>query len=146
MITDERLKPCPFCGMIPKIYVCDEEGNIRNDDYESNPWSGLSYAICHDISELKDGSDCPIATHEGEILGTRLYDNIDELVEGWNGRGGVWHNMNVEPEKNKLIVLYGLQGTNTIFWNGDMKWENIDKFFKAIQWAYMDDLTPNLKK
>lgn len=86
MITDERLKPCPFCGKVPQIYVCDEEGNIRNDDYENDPWSGLSYAICHIDEVEQNGVDCPVATHDGEILGTRLYESIDELVECWNGR------------------------------------------------------------
>jgi hypothetical protein len=87
MKTDKRLKPCPFCGKIPQIYVCDEEGNIHIDEYENDPWSGLCYAICHDISNCDcDNVDCPIATHEGEILGTQLYESIDELVEKWNKR------------------------------------------------------------
>lgn len=87
MKTDERLKPCPFCGKIPMIYVCDDEGNIKNDDYENHPWSGLSYAICHEYDETENNTQiCPIAAFEREIIGTQLYDSIDELVERWNKR------------------------------------------------------------
>lgn len=85
MKTDSRLKPCPFCGKVPMIYVCDDEGNIKDDNYELDPWSGLCYSICHTIDEGFN-TDCPIATHDWEILGTKLYDTIDELVTAWNTR------------------------------------------------------------
>lgn len=87
MITDKRLKPCPFCGKVPMICVCDNEGNIHDDDYVNNPWSGLCYAICHEYDENESNDKiCPIATFEGEQIGTQLYDTIDELVERWNNR------------------------------------------------------------
>lgn len=69
------------------IYVNDAEGNIKNDDYEYNPWSGLAYSICHEYDENESNENiCPIATFGGEIMGTQLYDSIDELVERWNRR------------------------------------------------------------
>lgn len=87
MIKDKRLKPCPFCGQVPMIYVCDDEGNIKDDDYANNPWSGLCYSICYEMDDSKGNNNvCPIATFESEILGTQLYDTIDELVERWNRR------------------------------------------------------------
>lgn len=87
MKTDDRLRPCPFCGKAPWILVCDNEGNIHEDDYENDPWSGLSYAISHEADFSKgDDAVCPIATFKGEIVGTQLYDSVDELVERWNRR------------------------------------------------------------
>lgn len=32
-----KLKPCPFCGGKVSIVFCDDEGNLRDDDYLSNP-------------------------------------------------------------------------------------------------------------
>lgn len=87
MIKDKRLKPCPFCGKVPTIYVCDEEGNIKNDDYVNDTYSGLFYSICHEMDDSKGNDNvCPIATFKGEILETQLYESIDELVERWNRR------------------------------------------------------------
>lgn len=87
MLKDDRLKACPFCGKKPLIYVCDNEGNIHNDEYIDNPWSGLSFAICHVADLGVDNSlICPIASFEAEMVGTQLYDSIDELVERWNNR------------------------------------------------------------
>ena len=88
MVSDERLLPCPFCGVVPQILICDDEGNVHEEDgYMDDPWSGLTFAISHHCRQ--DGAvDCPIATFnlDDEILGTRLYYSIDELVETWNSR------------------------------------------------------------
>lgn len=40
-----KLKPCPFCGRIPKICICDDEGNLRDEKYKENPYSGLTYHL-----------------------------------------------------------------------------------------------------
>lgn len=86
-MKDERLKPCPFCGKIPTIYVCDGEGNIHDENYQDDPWSGLTYSLYHEYGKDQSNDDiCPIATHPNEILGTQLYDSVDELVERWNKR------------------------------------------------------------
>lgn len=55
----------------------------------------------------------------------------------------VWHTMDVEPKKDCLLVLHGNGRTITINWNGDMKWQGMDKFFRAEKWAYIEDLLPN---
>ena len=79
----KELKPCPFCGVIPKIYVCDDEGNLHEDDYEKDPWSGLGFQINHTI---EDAPHCPIASHPDESVGTRIYNSKEELAEEWNKR------------------------------------------------------------
>lgn len=36
-----ELKPCPFCGGQVKFLIMDDEFNIRDEEYEKDPWSGL---------------------------------------------------------------------------------------------------------
>lgn len=78
------LAPCPFCGGSAKIVVCDDEGNSHGEEYRSNPWSGLTFAIVHD--ETCGHEDCPIATDEGEMLGRYTYDTEEEAADAWNRR------------------------------------------------------------
>ncbi|AAU85075.1 Lar-like restriction alleviation protein [Bacillus phage BCASJ1c] len=79
------LKPCPFCGGKASVSVSDDEGNQRNEEYENDPWSGLSYQIKHDN---RSNIDCPIAGHaeDGGIVGTYLYDSRKDLIAAWNKR------------------------------------------------------------
>ncbi len=77
------LAPCPFCGGKVKLVVCDHEGNIHDDDYENDPWSGLSYAIDHDVNS---NPDCPIAHDPSEFLGRYLYDTREEAITTWNSK------------------------------------------------------------
>jgi len=77
---------CPFCGGEVSILVCDEEGNIHDSSYESDPWSGLAYAIRHDIVQARH--DCPISTNIGETIGSYIYDSREEAVNSWNMRNG----------------------------------------------------------
>lgn len=73
---------CPFCGGEVLIVVCDDEGNIHDEEYEKDPWSGLGYMLYHDITNAV--GDCPIAGHEGEgVLGTRIYDSREEAAGAW---------------------------------------------------------------
>lgn len=83
---NEELKTCPFCGGNVRILVCDDEGNVHDDDYENDPWSGLSYGLAHDRRDMIDS--CPIAKfdEDEEILGTYLYDTREEAIESWNKR------------------------------------------------------------
>ena len=79
----EKLKPCPFCNKNIEIGVSDDEGNIRTEAYELDPWSGLSFHLKHELS--KD-TECPIATHEDEMLGAFLYDDRNSAIKAWNSR------------------------------------------------------------
>lgn len=54
----------------------------------------------------------------------------------------VWHDMSEEPKHGCMMILHGNGKTTSFNWNGDIKWKNIDKFFRAEKWAYMDDLLP----
>ncbi len=85
-MTDTKLLSCPFCGGKVRILVCDDEGNIHNDEYENDPWSGLGYRLYHDIDDDPTG-ECPIAGNEGEgTMGVWIYDTREEAIETWNRR------------------------------------------------------------
>lgn len=81
----EELKACPFCGGEAKVAVSDDEGNNRDDEYENDPWSGLSFRISHAHEE---NENCPIAQYkiDGATVGVYLYDNRSEAIEAWNKR------------------------------------------------------------
>lgn len=84
-MSNRKLKNCPFCGRVPKIVPCDDEGNLHLEaGYEENPWSGLGYQIMHQA--LTDGAaeDCPIASFKGETIGTNIYDTREEAIATWN--------------------------------------------------------------
>lgn len=80
-----ELKPCPFCGGEVEILIGDDEGNIRDEDYEFDAWSGLSYMLHHDIDLNKD---CPIASWRGDNFGSKLYDSREDAIKDWNKRKG----------------------------------------------------------
>lgn len=79
---DEELKPCPFCGNKAEIIICDDEGNLRDEEYEKNPYSGLKYMIFHDV---KNAEDCPVSHIEIENA-IWMYDTREEAAEAWNTR------------------------------------------------------------
>ena len=85
-----ELKPCPFCGCKSKIVQCDDEGNVRSEEYESNPWSGLGYRVVH------ESDDCPIST--GEDGYSFIYDSREEAENHWNSRAN-------ECDREELLVL-----------------------------------------
>jgi hypothetical protein len=82
-MKEDKLKPCPFCGQEVDIGISDDEGNYRDEEYENDPWSGLSFTLIH---EHEDSVECPIATHHQEILGSRLYESREEVTRAWNKR------------------------------------------------------------
>lgn len=65
------------------------------------------------------------------------------FISGANWRiDSVWHDMCEEPKKEEMLLLHGNGRTISILWNGDIKWKDIGKFFRAEKWAYMKDLLP----
>lgn len=84
------LKPCPFCGYKSKIVQCDDEGNVRGEKYESNPWSGLGYRVVH------ESDDCPISTSEDGY--NLIYDSQEEAESHWNRRAN-------ECDRDELLAL-----------------------------------------
>lgn len=80
-----KLKPCPFCGGKVQIVCCDDEGNVHEDGYAKQPYSGLGYRIRH---AHEDNEDCPIARYseDGAIMGIYIYDSKEEAIEEWNRR------------------------------------------------------------
>ena len=83
-LTKLTMRSCPFCGGKASLYVCDDEGNVHNEEYANDPWSGLAYKIKHTVDDDKTGN-CPIATDAGEGVGMWYYDTADEAIDAWNG-------------------------------------------------------------
>ena len=82
-LSQNKLRPCPWCKKVPKIQLTDAEGNFRNESYLDDPYSGVGYALIH-ITEYLDDK-CPIATVDEEtILGGMIYDTEEEAIAAWN--------------------------------------------------------------
>ena len=81
-----ELKPCPFCGGIVSIALCDDEGNLHDEAYREHPYSGLGFMLRH---TYEDNPECPIAGYEddGGILGgVCIYDTEKQAIDAWNRR------------------------------------------------------------
>lgn len=81
----EEIKPCPFCGGEVVVAISDGEGNLRDEEYEKDPWSGLAYQLSHNVS---DNPECPVASHyeDGGIIGVWIYDTKESAITAWNTR------------------------------------------------------------
>lgn len=81
-----ELKPCPF-GADHKVWIAvhDDEGNYHGEigcEYETDPWSGLSYGLHHD-----GWGTCPLCTDDDYAsMGGMLFDTPEEAAEAWNTR------------------------------------------------------------
>lgn len=80
----EKLKPCPFCGGEARIQLTDDEGNLKNESYLEDPYSGIGYAIIHD--EIGSKEYCPIATNLDEMQGRYIYSSKEAAINAWNRR------------------------------------------------------------
>jgi hypothetical protein len=83
-MKEQTLKPCPFCGGAASLFICDDEGNTRDEPgYEDNPWSGLTFRIRHAVEENRG---CPVAGYSEEGVGVYLYKSREEAARAWNRR------------------------------------------------------------
>ena len=86
-LSQNKLRPCPWCKKVPKIQLTDAEGNFRSESYLDDPYSGVGYALVHMTEDSDD--KCPIATVDEEtILGGMIYDTEEEAIDAWNRREG----------------------------------------------------------
>lgn len=70
-----ELKPCPFCGTIPEIQICDRDGMIYpGSDYEENPWNGSGYRLVRSIGY----------PYNYDVVGSDIYNTPEEAEEAWN--------------------------------------------------------------
>ena len=86
-LSQNKLRPCPWCKKVPKIQLTDDEGNFRSESYLDDSYSGVGYALVHMTEDPDD--KCPIATVDEEtILGGMIYDTEEEAIDAWNRREG----------------------------------------------------------
>ena len=79
--NEDGFIPCPFCGGYPRIVVLDDEGNVHDEAYEKNPWSGLRFGLIH------YEADCPVSSGDPYEPTYRFsYDTRKHAVEDWNTR------------------------------------------------------------
>lgn len=76
--TDEKLRPCPFCGGKARLQPTDDEGNFKDESYLENPYSGVGYVIMHDTSNSTDC--CPIATDSDSSQGSYIYASKEAAI------------------------------------------------------------------
>ena len=112
--VEAKLLPCPFCGIKPKIIICDDEGNIKRnpEEYIADPWSGLSFALIHPMDK---GQHCPVETDKDDciVLGNCLYGSLDEIIEMWNRRF-------ISEETKNLVQRYFYNTPETKSWFDDV--------------------------
>lgn len=120
-----ELKPCPFCGESARIVPCDDEGNLRSDEYDKNPWSGLCYRIVH-VS-----FDCPVSSDGGMFL----YDTKDDAVESWNRRADEFD----REELLKVAEEINADAENIAGYldscEGSFSKNDADKYYKLAGWV-----------
>lgn len=106
-----ELRNCPFCHKRAVfVGVHDNEGNYKGVpgcEYESDPWSGLSYGLHH-----KGWGECVLCTcGEAEVMGGVLFDTAEQAARYWNSGGNLMKKkamisqpMNGKTDKEILAV------------------------------------------
>lgn len=86
---------CPFCNK-DKIFVGvhDDEGNFHGPlgcEYETDPWSGLSYALHHE-----GWGECVLCTDGAYgVMGGMLFDTVEEAEKALAPDNNVGHTISV---------------------------------------------------
>lgn len=82
-----------------------------------------------------------------DAYGTDIMDIQKAFIAGAEWRiNSVWHNMSEEPKCKCMLALYNNGCVITINWDGDMKWEKMNKLYRIEKWAYVKDLLPDEEK
>jgi len=100
---------CPICGeKVLFIGVHDDEGNYKGRigcEYESDPWSGLSYGLHHEGWGI-----CPLCTDGNEVvMGGCLYGSAKDAFEALCTLSMLITLINVNDEKppdNERVLVY----------------------------------------
>lgn len=105
---------CPFCGQKAIfVGVHDDEGNYKGRpgcEYESDPWSGLCYAIHHD-----GWGDCILCTDAHDLpLGGCFFDTAEEAFQA----------IPTLTQPNEPLTLDDLRKIDTVtpLWVHDLSW------------------------
>ena len=105
---------CPFCGQKAIfVGVHDDEGNYKGRpgcEYESDPWSGLCYAIHHD-----GWGDCILCTDAYDLpLGGCFFDTAEEAFQA----------IPTLTQPNEPLTLDDLRKIDTVtpLWVHDLSW------------------------
>ncbi len=141
MPEEMKPKPCPFCGKSIGLQLCDGEGNLRGREYLENPCSGIGFQLIHEVGD----GDCPIATHDGETLGSFIYDSEEDAIAEWNSRAPElgtsvirWTRYDGTPETSPDPGINGLVFHDDHFFSGCFA-HSIMTLKSGDLWAYLPE-------
>ena len=84
-MTDHKLKPCPFCGTMPRLQHSDIKKCISRENGDLiTKWS----VICPNCGTEKDGGITEYLFMQDETLQikSKRYDGRAKAIEAWNRR------------------------------------------------------------
>lgn len=117
---------CPVCKKDALfVGVHDDEGNYHGlvgCDYESNPWSGLSYALHHD-----GWGECPLCTDGAySTMGGMLFDTAEEAIA------------TLTPQNEWVLVEEKLpeKHAQVLMWSGKWKIAEAGVYYNGHFWVY----------
>lgn len=134
---------CPFCGQKTLfVGVHDDEGNYKGRpgcEYESDPWSGLCYAIHHD-----GWGDCILCTDAHDLpLGGCFFDTAEEAFQAIPTLTQPNEWVNVEerlPEPGERVLATDCGFVGEFYINKRGKWQrynvNCSELLMALDILY----------
>lgn len=133
---DSKLKKCPFCkGKNIKIVITDDEGNIHNESYEDDPYSGLWYSIAHFSDK-----HCPIAFWKddiGDVTYSHRYTTREAAIAAWNRRA------DHIPQTVKMVEFTREEWAKYLFNNvslplADCPKSERKKYSSPVEWEFKE--------